>query len=89
MRFAADLIKLDTTNHGGGDGQEREAAEYVADRLAEAGLEPVLLEAALGRTNVVARVLLRAAAPRTSSVSETLLYRAAKGQLQDRNWPLT
>jgi acetylornithine deacetylase/succinyl-diaminopimelate desuccinylase-like protein len=56
VRFAADLIRLDTTNHGGGDGREREAAEYVAERLAEAGLDPALLEAAPGRSNVVARV---------------------------------
>jgi acetylornithine deacetylase/succinyl-diaminopimelate desuccinylase-like protein len=28
----------------------------VAERLAEAGLDPVLLESAPGRTNVVARV---------------------------------
>src|SRR5204863_2948438 len=32
------------------------AAEYVAARLAEAGLEPVLLESAPGRANVVARI---------------------------------
>ena len=55
-RFAADLIRIDTTNRGGGDGRERPAAEYVAARLAEAGLEPVLLESAPGRANVVARV---------------------------------
>ena len=55
-RFAADLIRFDTTNRGGGDGRERAAAEYVAERLSEAGLEPVLLESAPGRTNVVARV---------------------------------
>src|SRR5580658_5901976 len=55
-RFAADLIRIDTTNRGGGDGQERPAAEYVAARLAEAGVEPVLLESAPGRANVVARV---------------------------------
>ena len=55
-RFAADLIRIDTTNRGGGDAQERPAAEYVAARLAEAGLEPVLLESAPGRANVVARV---------------------------------
>src|SRR5262249_58276930 len=30
--------------------------EYVAARLAEAGLEPVLLESAPGRANVVARI---------------------------------
>jgi acetylornithine deacetylase/succinyl-diaminopimelate desuccinylase-like protein len=55
-RFAADLIRIDTTNRGGGDGRERPAAEYVAARLAEAGVEPVLLESAPGRANVVARV---------------------------------
>ena len=55
-RFAADLIRIDTTNRGGGDGRERAAAEYVAARLAEAGAEPVLLESAPGRANVVARI---------------------------------
>ena len=55
-RFAADLIRFDTTNRGGGDARERPAAEYVAERLAEAGLAPVLLESAPGRANVVARV---------------------------------
>ena len=55
-RFAADLIRMDTTNRGGGDGRERPAAEYVAARLAEVGVEPALLESAPGRANVVARV---------------------------------
>jgi len=55
-RFAADLIRIDTTNRGGGDARERPAAEYVAARLAEAGVEPLLLESAPGRANVVARV---------------------------------
>jgi len=56
IEFAAELIRFDTTNRGGGDAKERPAAEYVAARLAEAGLEPVLLEPAPGRANVVARV---------------------------------
>jgi acetylornithine deacetylase/succinyl-diaminopimelate desuccinylase-like protein len=56
VRYTSDLIRLDTTNRGGGDGHERPAAEYVAARLAEAGIEPLLLEKAAGRTNVVARV---------------------------------
>ncbi len=55
VRFAADLIAIDTTNRGAGDCRERPAAEYAAARLAEAGLDPQLLEAAPGRTNVVAR----------------------------------
>ncbi|MCW5251926.1 MULTISPECIES: M20/M25/M40 family metallo-hydrolase [unclassified Streptomyces] len=56
VRFTSDLIRIDTTNRGGGDCRERPAAEYAAERLAEAGLEPVLLERTEGRTNVVARI---------------------------------
>ncbi|MCW7944089.1 hypothetical protein AAW14_19135 [Streptomyces hygroscopicus] len=56
VRFTSDLIRIDTTNRGGGDCQERPAAEYAAARLAEAGLEPTLLERTRGRTNVVARI---------------------------------
>ncbi|MCM2580185.1 M20/M25/M40 family metallo-hydrolase [Streptomyces meridianus] len=56
VRFTSDLIRIDTTNRGGGDCVERPAAEYVAERLAEAGLEPTLLERTPGRTNVVARI---------------------------------
>ncbi|MCB5905924.1 M20/M25/M40 family metallo-hydrolase [Streptomyces pinistramenti] len=56
VRFTSDLIRIDTTNRGDGACQERPAAEYVAERLAEAGLEPALLERSKGRTNVVARI---------------------------------
>ncbi|MFG2550027.1 M20/M25/M40 family metallo-hydrolase [Streptomyces sp. NPDC048581] len=56
VTFTSDLIRIDTTNRGGGDCQERPAAEYAAARLAEAGLEPTLLERTKGRTNVVARI---------------------------------
>ncbi|GAP49957.1 M20/M25/M40 family metallo-hydrolase [Streptomyces azureus] len=56
VTFTSDLIRIDTTNRGGGDCQERPAAEYAAARLAEAGIEPTLLERTKGRTNVVARV---------------------------------
>ncbi|MER6010720.1 M20/M25/M40 family metallo-hydrolase [Streptomyces bluensis] len=56
VRFTSDLIRIDTTNHGGGDCQERPAAEYAAEHLAGAGLEPTLLERTKGRTNVVARI---------------------------------
>jgi acetylornithine deacetylase/succinyl-diaminopimelate desuccinylase-like protein len=56
VTFAADLIRIDTTNRGGGDCRERPAAEYVAAQLADAGLEPILLESAPGRANVVARI---------------------------------
>ncbi|MFD9303810.1 M20/M25/M40 family metallo-hydrolase [Streptomyces sp. NPDC060048] len=56
VEFTSGLIRIDTTNRGGGDCRERPAAEYVAERLAAAGLEPVLLERSPGRTNVVARI---------------------------------
>ncbi|WP_435215052.1 M20/M25/M40 family metallo-hydrolase [Streptomyces sp. bgisy034] len=56
VTFTSDLIRIDTTNRGGGDCRERPAAEYAAARLAEAGLDPALLERTKGRTNVVARI---------------------------------
>ncbi|MFE0377067.1 M20/M25/M40 family metallo-hydrolase [Streptomyces inhibens] len=56
VRFTSDLIRIDTSNAGDGTCQERPAAEYVAERLAEAGIEPTLLERSKGRTNVVARI---------------------------------
>lgn len=56
VTFTSELIRLDTTNHGGGEGSERAAAEYVAERLSAVGVEPALLEKAPGRTNVVARI---------------------------------
>ncbi|WP_030178503.1 M20/M25/M40 family metallo-hydrolase [Streptomyces violaceorubidus] len=56
VRFTSELIRIDTTNRGGGDCRERPAAEYAAARLAEAGIEPTLLERTPGRTNVVARI---------------------------------
>ncbi|WP_055590484.1 M20/M25/M40 family metallo-hydrolase [Peterkaempfera griseoplana] len=56
VRFTSELIRIDTSNRGGGDCRERPAAEYVAALLDEAGLRPRLLESAPGRANVVARI---------------------------------
>ncbi|MFF3830451.1 M20/M25/M40 family metallo-hydrolase [Streptomyces sp. NPDC002458] len=56
VTFTSELIRIDTTNRGDGTCRERPAAEYVAERLADAGLEPALLERTPGRTNVVARI---------------------------------
>ncbi|NEC92988.1 M20/M25/M40 family metallo-hydrolase, partial [Streptomyces sp. SID12501] len=56
VTFTSELIRIDTTNRGGGDCRERPAAEYVAERLAAAGIGPTLLERTPGRTNVVARI---------------------------------
>ncbi|MEW2544628.1 M20/M25/M40 family metallo-hydrolase [Streptomyces sp. NPDC047002] len=65
--FTSELIRIDTTNRGGGDCQERPAAEYAAERLAAAGLDPVVLERTKGRGNVVARI------PGTDPTADALL----------------
>ncbi|BAU87145.1 peptidase M20 [Streptomyces laurentii] len=67
VTFTSELIRIDTTNRGGGDCRERPAAEYVAERLAGAGLEPTLLERTPGRTSVVARI------PGTDPTADALL----------------
>ncbi|MGY0019729.1 M20/M25/M40 family metallo-hydrolase [Streptomyces sp. YJ-C3] len=56
VTFTSELIRIDTTNRGGGDCKERPAAEYAAALLSEAGLEPTILERTPGRGNVVARI---------------------------------
>jgi len=48
-----DLIRIDTSNPGQ---PERPAAEYVAEKLAEVGLTPQILESEPGRASVVARM---------------------------------
>jgi len=48
-----DLIRIDTSNP---IKPERPAAEYVADKLAEVGLEPTIVESEPGRASVVARM---------------------------------
>ncbi|WP_374312228.1 M20/M25/M40 family metallo-hydrolase [Microbacterium sp.] len=54
---ARDLIRFDTTNHGGGRAAgEREAAEYVGEYLSGLGLVPEFYEPIPRRTNVAARV---------------------------------
>jgi acetylornithine deacetylase/succinyl-diaminopimelate desuccinylase-like protein len=56
-RIARDLIRFDTTNHGEGRSEgETEAAEYVEQHLKDLGLEPELIDAAPGRTSVLARI---------------------------------
>lgn len=57
VRIARDLIRIDTTNYGGGRAKgEREAAEYVGAFLESLGLEPHYYEPFERRTNVMARV---------------------------------
>ncbi len=53
-----DLIRFDTTNTGDNATSkgERKAAEYVAEKMGEVGLEPTIVEPAKGRTNLVVRI---------------------------------
>ncbi|MFI6036526.1 M20/M25/M40 family metallo-hydrolase [Streptomyces sp. NPDC051315] len=52
-----ELIRFDTSNYGDHSGPgEREAAEYVAEKLAEVGLEPRIFESHPGRASTVARI---------------------------------
>ncbi|MGF3055187.1 M20/M25/M40 family metallo-hydrolase [Microbacterium sp. YY-01] len=56
-QLAADLIRIDTTNFGGGNARgEREAAEYVGDYMQGLGLTTQYYEPIPRRTNVMARV---------------------------------
>ena len=52
-RYLQDLIRIDTTNP---PGNETKAAEYLARVLTREGIEPILLESAPGRGNLVARL---------------------------------
>jgi acetylornithine deacetylase/succinyl-diaminopimelate desuccinylase-like protein len=57
VELCRDLIRIDSTNAGDNAGPgERVAAEYVAEKLAEVGLEPKILEPDDRRANVIARI---------------------------------
>src|SRR5215470_2363388 len=52
-----DLIRIDTTNPGDHSGPgERAAADYVAAKLSEVGLEPLVFESHPKRTSLVTRI---------------------------------
>ncbi|WBO67349.1 M20/M25/M40 family metallo-hydrolase [Streptomyces camelliae] len=52
-----ELIRFDTSNYGDHSGPgERQAAEWVAGKLAEVGLEPKIYESHPGRASTVARI---------------------------------
>ncbi len=53
LEWFRDLVRLDTTNP---PGNERLVADYLAARLAVNGIDAARLEAAPGRTNLVARL---------------------------------
>ncbi|MHC5906087.1 M20/M25/M40 family metallo-hydrolase [Streptomyces sp. S6] len=55
--LCSELIRFDTSNYGDHSGPgERQAAEWVAEKLAEVGLEPKIFESHPGRASTVARV---------------------------------
>jgi acetylornithine deacetylase/succinyl-diaminopimelate desuccinylase-like protein len=57
VELCRDLIRFESVNDGTGRGSgERAAAEYVAGKLAEVGLDPQVFESAPNRTSVVARM---------------------------------
>jgi acetylornithine deacetylase/succinyl-diaminopimelate desuccinylase-like protein len=58
VELCRDLLRIDTTNTGDNatSAGERGAAEYVAEKLADVGITPVVHESAPGRANVVARI---------------------------------
>lgn len=52
-----ELIAIDTSNYGDHSGPgERKAAEYVAGKLDEVGVEPTIYESHPGRSSVVGRI---------------------------------
>ena len=56
LDICRDLIRIDTSNYGDGSGPgERRAAEYVAESLAEVGIESQIFESEAGRASLVAR----------------------------------
>lgn len=56
VQLCSELIRIDTTNYGNGKSVgERRAAEYVAEKLSEVGLDAQIYESDPGRANVVAR----------------------------------
>jgi acetylornithine deacetylase/succinyl-diaminopimelate desuccinylase-like protein len=57
VQLCSDLIRIDTSNPGDHNGPgERAAAEYVAEKLAEVGLEPKIYESHAKRSSVVVRI---------------------------------
>ncbi|WP_066366677.1 M20/M25/M40 family metallo-hydrolase [Herbidospora mongoliensis] len=57
VTLCQELIRIDTTNAGDNRGPgEREAAEYVAEKLGEVGVQATILESDQKRANVIARI---------------------------------
>ncbi|CAN5356077.1 hypothetical protein BH20ACT5_BH20ACT5_21020 [soil metagenome] len=58
VELCRDLIRIDTTNTGDSatSAGERVAAEYVAGKLAEVGLDADIVESEPGRASVISRI---------------------------------
>ena len=56
VEICQDLIRIPSVNNGGGDGDERAVAQYVAEFLKKCGLDPVVYQSAPTRVSVVARI---------------------------------
>lgn len=57
VKFCKELIRIDTTNYGENQGAgEREASEYIMGLLTDVGYDPVYLESADRRGNVIFRI---------------------------------
>ncbi|PRB43083.1 hypothetical protein CQ020_06205 [Arthrobacter sp. MYb23] len=57
VEICRDLIRIDTTNFGDGSGPgERTAAEYVASKLADVGIDSDIFEPEPRRANLIARL---------------------------------
>lgn len=56
VAFLQRLIRFDTRNDGSGTTNERPAAEWAAERLAEAGIDSIIIESKPGRANLIADI---------------------------------
>ena len=56
VAFTSRLIQFDTQNAGDGRARETEAAQWVAGKLAEVGIDSTLVDSAPGRTNLIADI---------------------------------
>ena len=56
ITLCQEMIRIPSVNYGEGRGDEKAMAEYVASKLAEAGIKSELIETAPNRVNVVAKI---------------------------------
>jgi len=56
ISLCQQMIRIPSVNHGEGKGDEKAIAEFIASKLKEVGIDSELIETALNRVNVVARV---------------------------------